>query len=41
MVSYKNGGTCIKVSLQAWLQWLIYDYSFEEDELSVMPILVW
>jgi hypothetical protein len=27
-------GTCTKASLQAWLQWHIYDYSFEEDELS-------
>jgi hypothetical protein len=33
-------GTCIKVSLQARIQWHIYDYSFKEDELNAMPILV-
>ncbi len=33
-------GICSKASLQVWLQWHIYDYSFKEDELNAMPILV-
>jgi hypothetical protein len=32
--------TCIKALLKAQLQWHIYDYSSEEDELNVMFILV-
>jgi hypothetical protein len=32
--------TCIEVSLQGRLQWHIYDYSSEEDELNAMSILV-
>jgi hypothetical protein len=34
-------GTCTKASLQVWLQWHIYDYSFKEDEINAMPILMW
>jgi hypothetical protein len=40
MVWSKMMGICIKVSLQVQLQWHIYDYLFEEDELNAMPILV-
>ncbi len=32
--------TCTKTSLQVQLQWYIYDYSFKEDELNAIPILV-
>jgi len=37
----KMVGTCTKASLQVQLQWHIYDYSSKEDELNVMPMLVW
>ncbi len=33
-------GTCTKASLQVGLQLHIYDYSFEEDELNAMSMLV-
>jgi hypothetical protein len=36
----KMVGKCTKASLQVQLQWHIYDYSFKEDELNAMPILV-
>jgi len=41
MAQYKNGGCMHKTSLQVQLQWHIYDYSFEENELNATPMLVW
>jgi hypothetical protein len=40
LLNTKMVGTCIKTSLHAWLEWYIYDYSSEDDEIDAMPILV-
>jgi hypothetical protein len=39
-LNIKIVGTCTETSLQVWLQWHMYDYSFKKDEINAMPILV-